>query len=76
VLAALVLWVAANATGGIGGSRQEATRRVAAKLAATDDVPSGELDTQLRDPLGLALSFGSGLIVFAILGLMIWKPGA
>ena len=76
VIAALVLWVLANATGGIGGKRQDETRELATQLAEANDVPSSELDGKLRDPLGLALSFGSGLMIFAILGLMIWKPDA
>jgi hypothetical protein len=29
----------------------------------------------MRDPVTLALSWGSGLTVLAILALMIWKPG-
>jgi ferrous iron transport protein B len=49
---------------------------LATQLAEANDVPSSELDGKLRDPLGLALSFGSGLMILAILGLMIWKPGA
>ncbi|MBW8741722.1 MAG: DUF2269 family protein [Acidobacteria bacterium] len=76
VIAALVIWVAANAAGGMGGKRQEATLAEAKQLAATNDEPNGELATKLRDPVGLALSFGSGLMVFAVLALMIWKPGA
>jgi hypothetical protein len=29
----------------------------------------------LRDPVTLAMSWGSGVAVIAILALMIWKPG-
>ena len=76
IVAALVLWVAANALGGIGGKREKRTRMLAERLAAENDAPNAELKSRLRDPLGLALSWGSGLVVLAILGLMIWKPGA
>jgi uncharacterized membrane protein len=76
VIAALVLWVVANALGGIGGRRQEEARRLAAQLAGQGDTASPDLRARLVDPIGLALSFGSGLAVFAVLALMIWKPGA
>jgi hypothetical protein len=34
-----------------------------------------ELRARMRDPITLALSWGSGLAVVAILVIMIWKPG-
>ena len=76
VVAALVLFVVANAMGGIGGRRDERTARLARKLAAAGDAPSAELRTRVRDPISLTLSYGSGLLLVAILALMIWKPGA
>jgi uncharacterized membrane protein len=76
VIVALVLWIVANALGGAGGGRDKRTRALAEQLAAQGDVPSPELRARLRDPLTLALSWGSGLAVVAILALMIWKPGA
>jgi uncharacterized membrane protein len=76
IVAALALWVLANALGGIGGGREKQTRVLAERLAAEGDVPTPELTTQLRDPVRLALSWGSGIVVVAILALMIWKPGA
>jgi uncharacterized membrane protein len=76
VIVALVLWVVANALGGIGGGRDKRTREVAERLAAEGDAPSAELRARVRDPLSLALSWGSGIAVVAILALMIWKPGA
>jgi uncharacterized membrane protein len=75
VIAALVLWVVANALGGNGGKRDKASRELAEQLAAQGDQPSAELRARLRDPLSLALSWGSGAVVIAILVLMIWKPG-
>jgi uncharacterized membrane protein len=74
VIAAIVLWVVANALGGMGGRRQEEGRRLAQRLAAERDEASDELRTRFFDRVGLALSFGSGLAVFAVLALMIWKP--
>jgi uncharacterized membrane protein len=76
VIVALVLWVVANALGGIGGGRDKRTRELAERLAAEGDAPSAELRARVRDPLSLALSWGSGIAVVAILALMIWKPGA
>jgi uncharacterized membrane protein len=76
VIAALVLWVVANALGGAGGRRQEEARRLAVELSERGNAPSAELRSRLVDPIGLALSFGSGLAVFAVLALMIWKPGS
>ena len=75
VIAALILWVVANALGGSGGKRDKETREFAAQLAAQGDQPSAELRARLRDPVSLALSWGSGVVVVAILVLMIWKPG-
>jgi uncharacterized membrane protein len=74
VVAALILWVVANALGGIGGKRERKTRELAERLAAEGDAPSTELRTRMHDPLTLALSWGSGVVVITILALMIWKP--
>ena len=76
VIAALVLWVLANALGGAGGAREAKKQELAARLAAEGDAPSEELRAALRDPLSYALNFGSGLVIFAVLALMIWKPGS
>ncbi len=76
IVLALVLWVLANALGGIGGEREKRTRRLAERLAAEGDARSQELSARLRDPVWLALSWGSGIVIVAILALMIWKPGA
>ena len=75
VIIALILWVIASALGGAGGRREDETRRFAQQLAADGDTPSAELRARMRDPLTLALSWGSGLAVIAILAVMIWKPG-
>jgi len=45
-------------------------------LAAAGDAPSAELNARLRNVRALAISYGSGLAAFAVLGIMIWKPGA
>ena len=76
VVAALVLFVLGNAMGGAGGRRDERTAVYARELAAGGDAPSAELRARVHDPVSLALSYGSGLILIAILALMIWKPGA
>jgi len=76
ILAALVMWVVAGALGGQGGKRDKETRLYAERLAAEGNQPSTELDARVRDPLALAFNLGSSLLGFAILALMIWKPGA
>ena len=74
--AALALWILALVLGGAGGRRDRETRELAERRAADGDQPSEELHARLRDPLAMALSYGSGLAVLAILVLMIWKPGS
>ena len=76
VIAALVLWVLANALGGAGGRREKEKRLLAERLAAESDAPSPELRSRLRDPVALGLSYASGVAVLLILVDMIWKPGA
>jgi uncharacterized membrane protein len=76
IAASLVLWVAANALGGIGGRRERAARELAEQLAAAGDATNAELHARLRDPVAIAFSAASGLAVVAILALMVWKPGS
>jgi uncharacterized membrane protein len=76
IVLALVLFVLAMASGGVGGRRDRLTRELAERLAAAADQPTEELRARLRDPVSLILSWGSGAAVVAILALMIWKPGA
>jgi uncharacterized membrane protein len=76
IVAALILFVLSNALGGIGGQRGKHVRELAERLAAADDAPTAELKSMLRDPLLMILNYGAGLLAFAVLALMIWKPGA
>jgi uncharacterized membrane protein len=76
IWASLVLWVVANALGGIGGKHQERTRKLAEQLAAAGDTSTDELRALLRDPKGNAMSWLAGLATVAILVLMVWKPGS
>ena len=76
VVTALVLFIIGNAMGGIGGRRDERTAAYARELADAGDAPSPKLRARVRDPVSLTLSYGSGLILVAVLALMIWKPGA
>ncbi len=74
--ASIVLWFVSAALGGRGGARDRETRELAERLASEGDAPSAELRARLRDPVTLALSWGSGLAVLVVLALMIWKPGS
>jgi uncharacterized membrane protein len=76
VIAAIVLWVVGNTMAGRGGNREKATRELAARLAKQGDAPSEKLRARLRDPLTLFLTYGSGLVIVAMLAIMIWKPGS
>jgi uncharacterized membrane protein len=76
VITAIVLLILGNALGGMGGRRDDRTARLARELAAAGDAPSPELRARVRDPISLALSYGSGLVLVALLAIMIWKPGA
>jgi uncharacterized membrane protein len=75
IVAAIVLWVVAGGLGNVDGKYQRQTGELARRLAAEGDAPSPELWARLRNPRALAISYGSGLMAFAVLGLMIWKPG-
>ena len=76
IWASLVLWVIANALGGIGGRHQERSRKLAEQLAAAGDTSTDDLRAVLRDPRGNAISWLAGLATLGILVLMIWKPGS
>lgn len=73
----LVVFVAGLLAGQVGGVRDRETRVLAQKLAAERvDIANDELRARMRDPVARALSWGSGAAMVAVLGLMIWKPGA
>jgi uncharacterized membrane protein len=76
IVLAVVFWLLASALGNIDGKYQRQTGTLAQRLANEGDAPSSELSARLRDPRALAISYGSGLLAFVVLGLMIWKPGA
>ncbi len=76
VIAALVLFILSNVAGAVGGKRAEPARELAERLAPENDQPSTELNARLSDPVMLALDYGAALLGFAVLVLMIWKPGA
>lgn len=71
---ALGLFVLAVVFGGAAGRHDKATRMLAVQLAEDGDRPSPELHRRLRNPIPLALNYGSGALVVAILVVMVWKP--
>jgi uncharacterized membrane protein len=73
---AIVLWAVSMALGGRGGRRETNAREEAERCVADGDVSTEKLRELLRDPVGNALSWGSGLAAVLILVLMIWKPGS
>jgi uncharacterized membrane protein len=76
VVAALILFVLSNVLGDVGGRRGKPVREFAERLAGEGDARSAELKSMARDPLLMLLNYGGGLLAFAVLALMIWKPGA
>jgi uncharacterized membrane protein len=74
VLAAIALWIATNALGGMGGRHQERARELAERLAAEGDASNDELTALLHDRRGNALSWLAGVATLLILVDMIWKP--
>jgi uncharacterized membrane protein len=76
IWASIVLWLIANALGGIGGKHQARARKLAEQLAAAGDASSDELRALLRDRKGNAMSWLAGVATIALLVLMIWKPGS
>jgi uncharacterized membrane protein len=76
IIAALVLFVLSNVFGGFGGARAKPRRALAERLTAAGDSPSSELMHELRDPWLMFLNYGAAVLAFAVLVLMIWKPGA
>jgi uncharacterized membrane protein len=75
VWAAIILWAIAGALGGRSGKYQTKAGVEAARLAESGDTMTSELRALVRDPVGNALAYGSGLTLVLILILMIWKPG-
>jgi uncharacterized membrane protein len=75
IQAALGLWVAGLALGGIGGRGARHARELAEELAADGDRSSPELLALVRDRRALWLNNASGLAVVAIIVLMVWRPG-
>jgi uncharacterized membrane protein len=67
--AALALFVAAGALGGIGGRRPRRARELARENGPLEDV-----QRLLDDPLSRAANYASAAMVLAILALMIWQP--
>jgi uncharacterized membrane protein len=76
IWASLVLWVVANALGGIGGKHQRSARELAERLAAAGNAPTDEVRALLRDSRANAISWLAGAATLGILVLMIWKPGS
>lgn len=71
----LALWIVSVILGGIGGRTARHARYLAEKLAREGDRPSEELRSLISHRPSLLLSYASIGAVFAILALMVWKPG-
>jgi uncharacterized membrane protein len=77
IIAALVLWLAAGATGGRGGKHYNGIRdRANALVAEGRNEPSPELTAGLQSSRGLMFHSATVVITLALLVVMIYKPGA
>jgi uncharacterized membrane protein len=77
IIAALLLWVAAAATGGRGGKHYNGVRdRANALVAEGRTEPSPELAAGLQSTRALAFHSATVIITVTILVVMIYKPGA
>jgi len=77
IIAALVLWLAAAATGGRGGKHYNGVRdRANALVAEGRNEPSPELAAGLQSTRGLMFHSATVVITLALLVVMIYKPGA
>ena len=74
VQAALGLWLASMALGGIGGRTARHARYRAEELAAAGDRPDEELTALVRHRPSLILSYLSSILLLAIVVLMVWRP--
>ena len=78
VLAALVLWAIAGATGQRAGQTYAKAQKLAERLAGEGraDEPNVELRARLKDRRAMWLNIVSSAAVLALLVDMIYKPGA
>jgi uncharacterized membrane protein len=74
VQAALGLWVASMALGGIGGRTARHARYRAEELAAAGDLPDEQLNALVAHRPSLILSYLSSTLLLAILVVMVWRP--
>lgn len=72
--AAIALFVAALALGGLGGQRPKQARKLATQLAKEGKSVSAELRALLDDPLSRLSNYASSALILAVLALMVFKP--
>jgi uncharacterized membrane protein len=74
IQASFGLWVASVVLGAIGGRTAREARYRAEELAASGDLPDDGLRALVSHRPSLILSYVSGLLLFVILVLMVWRP--
>ncbi len=74
--ASFALWIGSFVLGAVGGRTARHARHLAERLAAEGNEPSEELRGLVSHRPSLLLSYASSACVFAIIVLMVWKPGA
>jgi uncharacterized membrane protein len=75
VVAALALFAVVVLLGGVGGQSPKRARKLATRLAKDEDLASDELRSLLDDPLARTVNYLSAALLFAIVALMVFRPG-
>jgi hypothetical protein len=71
---AFLFWILSMVLGGIGGRRARHAREYADRMAGGEDLPETELRRLVADPVSVALSTASFVVVLGIIVLMVWRP--
>jgi hypothetical protein len=74
IVAAIVLFLAAMAIGGLGGRRPKQARELATRLAEQGEPVSAELRALLDDPISRVANLASSALIVIVLALMVFKP--
>jgi uncharacterized membrane protein len=74
IAAAIVLFLAAMAIGGLGGRRPKQARELATRLAEQGEPVSAELRALLDDPISRVANLASSALIVVVLALMVFKP--
>jgi len=67
-------WILSMVLGGLGGRRARHAREYAERMEGGEALDQGELRRLVADPVSVALSTASFVVVLGIIVLMVWRP--